>query len=194
MNSRERMVETTLRLLRTQGLRATGMNQIVQESQAPRGSIYHHFPGGKEQLAAEALRAAGAAVAAKIRAVLDAHKDVTVALRKYIEAYAEEIRESDYQRGCPVGNAATDATATSANLREVCAGIFEEWEQLIARSLERDGFRPKEARGLAEFILSSLEGALILVRVRRSTDPLKRVAEQITASLAAAKRHRRPRQ
>jgi TetR/AcrR family transcriptional repressor of lmrAB and yxaGH operons len=191
MNARERMIETTLRLLRTQGLRATGMNQIVRESQAPRGSIYHHFPGGKEQLVAEALRTAGAAVAARIRAVLDAHRDVKVALRQFIEAYAQELRASDYQQGCPIGNAATDATASSASLRGVCAGVFAEWEQLIAQGLERAGFRGKEARRLAEFTLASIEGALILCRARRSTEPLERVAEQIVASVEAARRERR---
>jgi TetR/AcrR family transcriptional repressor of lmrAB and yxaGH operons len=193
MNARERMIETTLRLLRTQGLRATGMNQIVLESQAPRGSIYHHFPGGKEQLAAEALRTAGAAIAARIRAALDAHRDPSVALRTFIEEYARELRESDYQRGCPIGNAATDATATSESLRGVCAGVFAEWEQLIAQGLERAGFRGKEARALAEFTLASIEGALILCRARRSTEPLARVAKQIVASLQAAKQQRRRR-
>lgn len=193
MTTRERMVETTLRLLRTQGLRATGMSQIVEESQAPRGSIYHHFPGGKEELAAEALRTAGATVAAKIRAVLDAHRDVRGALRKFMAAYAEELRKSDYQQGCPIANAATDATATSASLREVCAGVFAEWERLIAERLERDGFRGKEARARAEFIVASIEGALILCRARRSTEPLERVTEQIVAGLGVAKRRRQPR-
>src|SRR5262245_58133826 len=131
MDSRQRMIETTLRLLRSQGLKATGINQIVQDSQAPRGSIYHHFPGGKEQLAVEALRTAGATVAKRIKDVLAAHSDVAVAIRKYTEAYAKEVRDSDFQRGCPVANAAMDAAASSPVIRQVCDEIFSSWEAPI---------------------------------------------------------------
>jgi TetR/AcrR family transcriptional repressor of lmrAB and yxaGH operons len=184
MGSRQRLVEATLRLLRSQGPTATGMNQIVRESRAPRGSIYHHFPGGKEQLVVEALRTAGDAVAGKIRDALDAHADVADALRAYVEAYAEEIRDSDYRRGCPVGNVAMDAAATSPTIRQVCDEIFAGWAALIAGRLEREG-RPKgEAAALSDFVLSALEGALILCRARRSTGPMEAVATRIESMLA----------
>jgi AcrR family transcriptional regulator len=186
MDSRQRMIETTLRLLRSQGLRATGMNEIVRESRAPRGSIYHHFPGGKEQLVVEVLRTAGEAVATKIREVLDAHDDVAKALRAYVESYAEGIRQSDYQRGCPVANVAMDAAATSPAIRQVCEGIFNGWAALIARRLERDGFTAKEAGALADLVISSLEGALILCRARRSIEPLEGIAELIEKMLATS--------
>jgi AcrR family transcriptional regulator len=190
MDSRQRMIETTIRLLRTQGLRATGINQIVQGSKAPRGSIYFHFPGGKEQLAIEAVRIAGANGTRKIRDALDGHKDTATALRRYIEVYAEEIRESDFQRGCPIANIATDAAATSPPIRTVCAEIFAEWQGHIAKRLERDGFRKRKAEALAELILSSIEGAIIFCRARRSTEPLARVAEHLTATLAKERRAR----
>jgi TetR/AcrR family transcriptional repressor of lmrAB and yxaGH operons len=164
------------------------MNQIVAESGAPRGSIYFHFPGGKEQLAVEALRTAGETVALKIREALNAHRDVTRALRAYVESYAEEVRRSDFQRGCPVGNAAMDAAATTPAIREVCDEIFAGWTRLIAQRLERDAFRKKDAESVAEFILASIEGALILCRARRSTEPLERVAQRLGAVLADAKR------
>ncbi len=192
MDSRTRMVDTTLRILRSQGLRATGMNQIVRESRAPRGSIYHHFPGGKEQLVVEALRTAGEAVAAKIRAALDAHADVAEALRAYIDGYAEDIRASDYRRGCPVGNVAMDAAATSPAIRRVCDDIFAGWAALIARRLERERRTRKEARALADFVISSLEGALILCRARRSTEPLAGVAERLERVLGRAPARARP--
>jgi TetR/AcrR family transcriptional repressor of lmrAB and yxaGH operons len=182
------MIDTTLRLLRRQGFKATGMAQIIEESGAPRGSIYHHFPGGKEELALAALRAAGEVVAGKIEAALDGHNGVIPAMRAYIEAYADEIRQSDYERGCPVGNVAMDAAATSPTIRKACEEIFNSWEALIAGGLVHDGFAKGEAGALAEFILSSLEGALILCRARRSTEPLDRVAKRIEAVVSSSKR------
>jgi TetR/AcrR family transcriptional repressor of lmrAB and yxaGH operons len=188
MESRQRMIETTVRLLRGQGLRATGMNQIVAESGAPRGSIYFHFPGGKEQLAVEALRTAGETVALKIREALNAHKDVVRALGRYVESYAEEVRESGFRRGCPIANAAMDAAATTPAVREVCDEVFAGWTRLIAQRLERDGFRKKDAESAADFILASIEGALVLCRARRSTEPLLGVARRLGAVLADARR------
>jgi len=186
------MIEATIRLLRSQGLNATGINDILAASKAQRGSIYFHFPGGKEQLAVEALRTAGATVSAKIRSALNAERNTTTALRRYVSAYAREIRESDYQRGCPVGNVAMDAAATSPRIREACASIFADWQNLIADRLKDDGVAPKEALRLSEFILSALEGALILCRARRSTEPLDQVADQLAVVLAGrSKRTRR---
>ena len=186
MDSRQRMIDATLRLLRSQGLRATGMNQIVRESKAPRGSIYHHFPRGKEQLVVEVLRTAGDAVAAKIRDALEANDDPATALRAFVEGYAEEIRRSDFQRGCPVGNVAMDAAASSSSIRLVCQEIFVAWAALIARRLERHGVPAKEADGLAELVISALEGALILCRARRSTEPMEGIAARMEMMLASA--------
>lgn len=184
VTSRQRMIETTLRLLRRQGFSATGMNQIVEESGAPRGSIYHHFPGGKEQLAVEALRTAGRLVVARLRERLDSEQDLGDAIRSFADTFASEFAESGYQRGCPVGNAAMDACATSGTIREVCEEIFTEWQSLLAVRIARAGYSKEEATSLAEFIVSSLEGALILCRARQSAEPLQRVAERVAALLA----------
>ena len=186
MNSRQRMIDATLRLLRSQGLRATGMNQIVSASSSPRGSIYHHFPGGKEQLVVEVLWTAGQVVANRIRDVLDTHQTVAEALRAYVLAYAEEIRQADFERGCPVGNVAMDAAATSPTLRQVCDEIFSGWAELIARRLEREGHKTGEAAALAQFVISAVEGALILCRASRSTQPLEGIAARLERMLAPA--------
>lgn len=180
------MIETTARLLWSQGLRATGMSQIVAESQAPRGSIYFHFPGGKEQLAAEALRSAGAVMTANIREALT-HRNARTAIKKFVESYAREMRESDFRHGCPIATVALEASTTSEPIRAVCAEVFGEWEALLAQRLEQDGFGKKPARKLAAVILSALEGAMILSRSRRSTEPLEHVAEHLAATVSSAK-------
>lgn len=191
MDSRQRMIEATLRLLRRQGLRATGMNQIVSVSSAPRGSIYHHFPGGKEQLVVEVLWTAGQTVANRIRDALETHGTVAEALQAYLLAYAEEIRLADFERGCPVGNVAMDAAATSPTLRQVCDEIFRGWAELIARRLEREGHKPVDAAALAQFVISAIEGALILCRASRSTQPLEGIAARLERMLAPAPQSRR---
>jgi len=183
-SSRQRIIETTARLLWSQGLRATGVQQIADESRAPRGSIYFHFPEGKEQLAAEALRSAGAVMTANITEALS-HRNVKTAVRKFVDAYAIEMEASSFHHGCPIATVALEAAATSPVIRDVCARVFAEWEDLLAARLERDGKGKRESRKMAVVILSALEGAMILCRARRTTDPLKHVAEHLTAALEA---------
>jgi TetR/AcrR family transcriptional repressor of lmrAB and yxaGH operons len=176
------MIETTARLLWSQGLRATGMNQIVEESRAPRGSIYFHFPGGKEQLATEALRSAGAVMTGNIREALT-HRSATTAIKRFVLSYAKEMEDSDFHHGCPIATVALEAATTSPAIRDVCATIFREWEDLLSARLEQDGMPQKQARKFAVFVLSAIEGAMILCRARRSTEPLKHVEEGLTAAM-----------
>jgi TetR/AcrR family transcriptional repressor of lmrAB and yxaGH operons len=185
------MIDTAARLLWSQGLRATGMDQIVRESKAPRGSIYFHFPDGKEQLAAEALRAAGAAMTAKITGALS-HREAVTAVKKFVAVYANEMKASNFHHGCPIATVALEAATTSPAIRDVCAAVFGQWEDLLARRLERDGLGRKEARKFAVVILSLLEGAMILCRTRRTTAPLRDVAEHLASSLAIEDRRRSP--
>jgi TetR/AcrR family transcriptional repressor of lmrAB and yxaGH operons len=182
------MIDTTVRLLRTQGLHATGMNQILKESRAPRGSVYHHFPGGKNQLATAALRAAGQTVVRKIESALNGAADIRQALEGYVDLYAEEIQESGFNRGCPVANVAMDASANSEEFREICSDIFTSWQVPIAQRLMREGFNRNDADDFAEFLLAAIEGAVILGRARRTTAPLHRIKQKIALLLAAHSR------
>jgi TetR/AcrR family transcriptional repressor of lmrAB and yxaGH operons len=189
MDSRQKMIQTTARLLWSQGLRATGMDQIVRESGAPRGSIYFHFPHGKEQLAAEALRAAGGAMTANIAEALT-HRDAVTAVKRFVAVYSNEMEASEFRHGCPIATVALEAAHVSPKLRDVCAAVFRDWEDLLVHRLERDGFAKAEARKDAVVILSLLEGAMILCRARQTTAPLRDVAEHLAASLAAKKKGR----
>jgi hypothetical protein len=103
------------------------------------------------------------------------------------------MRQSDYQQGCPIGNAAIDAAASSPAIRQVCDEVFASWESLIARGLEQAGFESKQAAALAEFTLSSIEGALILCRARRSVEPLRRATQHIELMLPTAQTRKRRR-
>lgn len=183
MGSKQKVIATTVRLLRRQGLSSTGINRIIRESRSPRGSIYFHFPGGKEELTVEALRSAQRTVVERMQSAMAGRRSTAQALRRVVRDYVEDLRGSGYEFGCPIASVTLDVSAESPRIRTVCAEIFGDWQSRIRQALERDGYARKEADALAEFILSSLEGALILCRARKSSIPLKRVADRILAVL-----------
>ena len=177
------MIDTTVALLRRQGLTATGINRIIRESRAARGSIYFHFPGGKEELTIEALRSAQRTVVERMQSAMSGRRKTAAVLRVMVREYVADLRKSDYEFGCPIANVALDVSAESPRIRAVCAEIFSDWQARIRQALERDGHPSRQADALAEFILSSFEGALMLCRAQKSTAPLTRVAERILGVL-----------
>jgi AcrR family transcriptional regulator len=106
--TRERIVETSAELFRRQGYAATGIKQIATEAQAPFGSLYHFFPGGKEQLAAESIRASGAIYELLVPAIFDPAPDVVSAVRAFFAGAAEHVRETDYADACPIATIALE--------------------------------------------------------------------------------------
>jgi AcrR family transcriptional regulator len=178
--TRQRIVETSAELLRRQGYNATGIKQIVTEAQAPFGSIYHHFPGGKEQLAAEAIRQSGALYEQLVPAVFNPAPDLPTAVRMFFAGAAEHVRETDYADACPIATVALEVSSSSELMREACAEVFERW---LAAGVERftaGGLDPGTARWLSIGLFTALEGAFILARATRSTEALT-VAGELTA-------------
>src|ERR1700722_19859684 len=125
--TRDRIVDASAELFRLQGYSATGVKQIVAAAQAPFGSIYHHFPGGKEQLGAEAIRASGALYELLIPAVVDPAPDLVSAVRAFFAGAAEHLRETDYAAACPIATIALEVSSTSEPMRQACADVFESW-------------------------------------------------------------------
>src|SRR5579859_6587578 len=115
--TRERIVETSAELFRRQGYSATGVKQIVTAAQAPFGSLYHFFPGGKEALGAEAVRVSGALYAELIPAVVDPAPDLVTAVRTFFAAAAEHLRETDYEDACPIATVALEVSSSSEPMR-----------------------------------------------------------------------------
>ena len=186
-DTRKRLISTTKRLLWTQGYGATGLNQIIAESETPRGSIYFHFPGGKEELTVAALRDAGAAMSAALRKSFE-KRGIRQALRQYVKAFARAMQESGWQRGCPLATVTLEAAALSEPIRKVCDDAFDEWRETFRDALVRDGVDPKRAAALATLMLSSIEGALVLSRAARSVGPLDAVADELAVLLESEPR------
>jgi AcrR family transcriptional regulator len=179
-STRERIVEHSAELFRLQGYNATGVKQIVEAAQAPFGSLYHFFPGGKEQLGAEAIRASGATYELLIPAVFDPAPDLVTGVRNFFAGAAQHLLETDYADACPIATVALEISSSSEPMREACADVFESWIAAGAARFEAAGGTPEKARELTIAMLCALEGAFVLARALRSTHPLE-VAGEFTA-------------
>ncbi|MET7772460.1 TetR/AcrR family transcriptional regulator [Nocardia sp. NPDC005366] len=177
-DSRQRFLDAAADLFHTQGYHATGLNQLVGAGGAPKGSLYFHFPGGKEQLAAEALSQSSARLRDTLRAVLIAGDIDAV-----VDALAATLTDSDFQRGCPLATVALDASAASEPIRQACADGFESWRVAIEEFLRDKGIGEPRAAELATVALAMIEGGLLLARTRRDIAPLRAVADHLRTTL-----------
>jgi AcrR family transcriptional regulator len=194
--TRERIVETSAELFRRQGYAATGIKQIVTAARAPFGSLYHFFPGGKEQLGAEAIRTSGAIYEQLIPAVFDPAPDAVTGVRDFFAGAADHLVETGYADACPIATVALEVSSHSETMREACAEVFESWISAGAERLERAGLQAQTARELTIAMLAALEGAFVLARALRSTEPLE-IAGELSAAgveraLSAARDRPRP--
>jgi TetR/AcrR family transcriptional repressor of lmrAB and yxaGH operons len=184
-DTRERMIETTAGLVHRRGFHGTSLNEILAESGAPRGSLYYHFPGGKEELVIEATRQGVVIVTQVLKEVLTDSPDPADGVRAFIEAAAHELRDSGYVFGCPVAPIVLDSPESSA-LAEVCQEALEEWQRILAQGLGSAGIERGRAESLATMIVCGLEGGLILARARRDIAPLDAVAQELASMVRSA--------
>ncbi len=171
--TRERILYATAELFRRQGYSGTGLKQVVAEAQAPFGSLYHHFPGGKQQLADEVIRAGGAFFQALVTAVYDEEATPEASVRAVFAGAAETLAATDFQDACPITTVALEVASTNEDLRRVTAEVFEQWTVALSERLgDRD-------RALA--VLSALEGAFVLCRAQRTVEPMLAAGEMAAA-------------
>ncbi|MHB8692746.1 MAG: TetR/AcrR family transcriptional regulator [Solirubrobacteraceae bacterium] len=179
---RQRMIQSAAVLIRERGVEATSFSDVIAHSGAPRGSIYHHFPGGKEQLVEEATRYAGEYLAAAIVAAL-ATDDPRAVIRALSMHWAKILRNSDYGAGCPVVAATIDGTPA---VRRAAGEAFNSWEKLLTQGLAPHLGDPGRAHSLATLAIAAIEGAVVLARAEQSTAPVERVATELELLLSAA--------
>jgi TetR/AcrR family transcriptional repressor of lmrAB and yxaGH operons len=181
-DSRQKMIETAAVVMRERGVEATSLSEVLARSGAPRGSIYHHFPGGKAQLIEEATRYAGDFTAAGLVAAL-AEDDPGAAVAAFCAGWIKILRRSDFGAGCPVVAATLEGERTPG-AREAAAAAFLRWESLLSDALATHTESRERARSLATLIIASVEGAVVLSRATRSIAPLERVAGEMRTLLA----------
>jgi TetR/AcrR family transcriptional regulator, lmrAB and yxaGH operons repressor len=190
-DTRTRLIETTARLLQHRGYYGASLSDILEASGAPRGSLYFHFPGGKDQLVLEATRAAVAETTDALRQSLAAAKHPPEGVRLFIEAAADLMRESDYTFGCPVAPVILDATGGQSDLAELCRKAFEDWVSILQASFVAAGIPTARARALALLVCAAIEGLLLFARAYRDCGPLTTVAAELERAVARAMPNRR---
>jgi TetR/AcrR family transcriptional regulator, lmrAB and yxaGH operons repressor len=180
-SSREAFVRATAELLRRQGYNATGVNEIVARSGAPKGSLYFHFPGGKEELAVAAMARAGDQLRRAITAILASTEGLGEALGRLVDAMAAGLQSSGYEEGCPIATVTLEAATGSEAVRVTADTVFTSWLEALEERMIAAGLARPEAERRAMLVLAAIEGALILARTRRDLWPLTAVREELVA-------------
>lgn len=179
---RERLIYSTIELVRTRGVEGAGIKELLEHSGTARRSIYQHFPGGKAELVVASINAAGAWIRRGLRD-LSASGDPAFVIRTIVDQTQRDLVDNDYRLGCPVA-AAAGTTPATPEILDASATVFESWTKELAAALERTGHAPAEARSRAGFAVSAIEGALLRARCARSPEPLEQAARHLNEILA----------
>jgi AcrR family transcriptional regulator len=185
-DTRARIVAASAELFRHHGYAGTGMKAIVEASEAPYGSIYHYFPGGKEELGVAALTAGGAVYRELVELVFAEDADVVEATRAFCAGAAEVLEMTSYEDACPIATMALEVSSTSEPMRTAAAQAFESWLDVLVARFTRAGMRAPVARAIAVELFCAIEGAFVLARAQRSTEPLRVIGESTAARVATA--------
>jgi TetR/AcrR family transcriptional regulator, lmrAB and yxaGH operons repressor len=185
-DSRDRMITAARRLFREHGYMGTALSDVITESAAPRGSMYFHFPGGKEELAAEVALVHGADAMAHINRVAGTTATASDFIAAFLGRFRDEIVASGYREGCAVAPIIIESTPSSAALSDVTRRGFEDLIATLAARLEEKGIPRQHSASLATNIATSMEGALIMCRVLRSPAPFDSAIDALRASAESA--------
>ncbi len=177
--TRQRLLDATVSLVEERGYFGTGLNSILAASGAPRGSLYFHFPGGKDELVAKAIgRAAG-----WIREALDAIEatDMRAVAAAMAQAFGDRLEASGWRKGCPIATVALEVAGTNSVVQDECRAAYAGWEAALRERLIADGHPNPDDSATA--ILAMIEGGLLLAQVQGSREPLERIERVVGAML-----------
>jgi TetR/AcrR family transcriptional regulator, lmrAB and yxaGH operons repressor len=180
---RDAIVTAALTLFRRQGYAATGLNDIVTLSGAPKGSLYHYFPDGKLSIAEAAVRQGGETVTATLRELARTHKTPAELVRGYAKLLGKWMAKSHFRDGSPIS--ATLQETAPDDKKVTIAGVeaFADWRAPIMEQLEQAGVGRARAERLATLVIAALDGSLVQARVEQSSNPIKAVAQELEVLL-----------
>lgn len=179
------MIEGAIESLRVHGASATSVDRVLADTGAPRGSVYHHFPGGRTQLITDALATAGGSMSEFIEAITR-DNDPLVALDMFVALWRQTLIDSDYRAGCPIIAVAVETNDDAPEFAAAAAAIFARWNAALTDLLTRHGLDPARARRMATLTVAAVEGAIALCRVERDVAPLEDTIGELQSHLAAA--------
>lgn len=173
--TRTKLLDTARNLVEARGYFGTGLNQILQTSGAPRGSLYFHFPGGKDQLIGEAIARSGDDIAELIATVEAA--DAREFVQRLLAMLGDRLESSDWTSGCPIAAVALDVASANDTVQRACSAVYGQWESALRERLTAYG-HPEPER-LSASVLALIEGGLILARTHRDRRPLRHLSETV---------------
>jgi len=181
-NARESIVSTAARLFFSQGYHATGLNQIIKESHTPKGSLYHYFPHGKEELAHVCIQKTNEHILQKFEETFAAHGNTADGIQQFVHDMAYETEAAGFTGFLPFSFwAAVETSCISQSLRVACQGVFADWQKIIAKHLVQDGMSEARAEETALLVVSLMEGALIISLTNQDKQPLLTAAGYLAA-------------
>lgn len=175
------IVRAAAMLFRKKGYSKTGLNEILAESKAPKGSLYYYFPQGKEQLGEEALRYSAQLAVRALEELRTANTTAPDLLKAFAARLCEWMEQSAFRDGCPMATTILETVPQSSALSIAAQEGFNAWRQIFEDLLLNDGAAPDAARRLASLTIAALEGSLIQARVEQSRRPVIEAAEEIAA-------------
>jgi len=181
--TKQRILYASAELFRRRGYSGTGLKQISQASHAPFGSLYHHFPGGKEELGEDVIRESGEFFRVLVESVFDGEPDLVSGVRAVFDGAAETVRVTDFQDACPIAVIALEVASTNERLRLATADVFESWITSATTRFAAAGFPRRRARELALALIAALEGAFVLARALRDTTALSVAGRTLAATV-----------
>jgi TetR/AcrR family transcriptional repressor of lmrAB and yxaGH operons len=186
IGTRQRILDASAELFRRQGYAGTGLKAILAASSTPYGSLYHFFPGGKEELGAAALRAGGETYRRLVDAFYGEGVDVVRATERFFEGAAVVVEATDFADACPIATVALEVASTSEPLREAAAEAFESWLTILEQRFREAGMSASRAREVAVELFCAIEGAFVLSRTIRDAEPIRIAGRAVAAVVAAA--------
>jgi len=177
--TRERLVKVAGELFQARGYQAVGLNEICAAGELPKGSVYYHFPKGKEEIAVAVIQTSQLEIGRAIEQAAAVSKDLEQFVALVGGSFAENLHASDFTKGCPITTINLEMAASSKPIRLACASAFTHWIDLTALALKKMDVSASEADQAAEFLFSTIEGALVLARAQQSIEPINRAIHNI---------------
>jgi TetR/AcrR family transcriptional repressor of lmrAB and yxaGH operons len=176
--TKQRMLDSAVLLLRERGAAGVTVDAVLAHSGAPRGSVYHHFPGGRNEMVLGAVRQAGDYIATMVDESA-AEGDVQQMVHRLVAFWKRALTKTEYRAGCPVAAMAMDSRDVVPDAGDVVRDVFARWQTSLVEALSASGFAAPRAQRLATLIVSAIEGAIILCRAHRDLSPLDDVLAEI---------------
>jgi AcrR family transcriptional regulator len=184
--TRDRIVTATAELFRRQGYNGTGLKQVTQAAGAPVGSVYHFFPGGKDELAETVILTSGRAYQELFEAIYAEEGDPIAAVGAFFDGAAAVLAETGYVDACPIGTVALEVASTNDRLRRATQAVFAGWIDAATAHLVTAGITEGEAGELAVTLVAAIEGGFMLSRAARSPEPMRTAGRLMQRLVAAA--------